>query len=359
MLTTVTAFVALVLATAGGPTASAGGCHRVAAPGGSDAGPGTAAHPYRTVQRLADSLLPGMVGCLRGGSYRVPRRGYVLRVLRGGRPGAPVTIRSWHGARARLFGTVVVEHRADHVHLVGLDIEGDGAENTVKVYGARTLIRSSRITNRGRGRSCVILGSEEGGAAREPVLLRNELYECGDKGEGNKDHAIYAAIVRGGRISRNLITDPAAYAIQLYPAAVGMRISRNFIDAGDSLRGGIVVGGSDDERAARNTIDHNVIANARTYGIALGWSGRAGAGNVVRQNCIAGAADGAIQEGPGLEVLANDVLDVSPAPLTRPSRRLVANRDPVGAALRACASLVRGGDPATAPRTRGRPRASG
>src|SRR5579883_2011471 len=42
-------------------------CDRFASPAGSDGdGAGSIASPYRTAQKLADSLAPGQVGCLRG-----------------------------------------------------------------------------------------------------------------------------------------------------------------------------------------------------------------------------------------------------------------------------------------------------
>ena len=44
-------------------------CDKVAAPSGSDSAAGTAASPYRTAQKLADSLAPGQTGCLRAGLY--------------------------------------------------------------------------------------------------------------------------------------------------------------------------------------------------------------------------------------------------------------------------------------------------
>ena len=44
-------------------------CSRFVSPSGSNSAPGTEQLPYRTVQRLADKLLPGETGCLRGATY--------------------------------------------------------------------------------------------------------------------------------------------------------------------------------------------------------------------------------------------------------------------------------------------------
>ena len=48
-------------------------CTKVASTTGSDSAAGTAASPYRTVDRLADSLQPGQTGCLRAGTFERER----------------------------------------------------------------------------------------------------------------------------------------------------------------------------------------------------------------------------------------------------------------------------------------------
>src|SRR5690349_24887022 len=71
-------------------------CNKVAAPNGSDNAAGNEDAPFRTAQVLADSLTPGQTGCLRGGTYSED-----LTIRQGGNAGAPVTIRSFPGERAR------------------------------------------------------------------------------------------------------------------------------------------------------------------------------------------------------------------------------------------------------------------
>ena len=59
---------------AAGPAAAMSpisGCTHYAAPGGSDANPGTLRAPFRTAQKLATAILPGETGCLAGGTYTV------------------------------------------------------------------------------------------------------------------------------------------------------------------------------------------------------------------------------------------------------------------------------------------------
>ena len=58
--------VALSLVVITPAAASAAPCDRVAAPGGSDAGPGSAEQPFATAAKLEASLSDGQVGCVRG-----------------------------------------------------------------------------------------------------------------------------------------------------------------------------------------------------------------------------------------------------------------------------------------------------
>src|SRR5213594_1008815 len=96
----------LALAALGTGTAAADDptCTRVAAPGGSDSAAGTEAAPYRTAQRLVDSLSAGDVGCLRAGTYHED-----VTFNRGGSgETARVTIRSYAGERATVSGRVYI-----------------------------------------------------------------------------------------------------------------------------------------------------------------------------------------------------------------------------------------------------------
>jgi Right handed beta helix region len=260
-------------------------CDRVASPSGSDRNRGTRAAPYRSAQALADVLKPGQTGCLRAGTYR--DRQYVLAVQRSGRRGAPITIRSYPGERARLLGITQIAGRARWVVLSGLDFEGDGSQNTIKVYGSDVTIESSDITNGRRGLSCLLLGSAAEGTAERPLIRRNRLHDCGDPAHGNKDHGIYAAYTSGGRITRNYFSDSAAYAIQFYPSAQGMRFDHNVIDGGgDSVRGGIVFGGDSRHASSDDLVDHNVIAFAASGGVTSDWEGPQKKRNVARDNCL-------------------------------------------------------------------------
>jgi hypothetical protein len=281
--------------------AAGAGCSRYAAPSGSDRGQGTRKRPFESPQRLVESLRPGQTGCLRGGVYDEADDGYVLRFERAGRPSARITVRSHPGERARLVGIVNVTSGADWVTLSDVDVEGDGSQNTIKVYAANVLIEDNDITNKLRGESCLILGSNDGaGGAVRTIVRRNRFFDCGSPANDNKDHAIYAARLSDGRIERNLFVNSAGKTIQLYPNSDRTVVVRNVIDGGqDTVRGGIAIGGDDDFASSDNLVERNIIAHAFDYGVYANWGSRVGSGNVVRSNCIwdSGTADVDADEG--------------------------------------------------------------
>jgi Right handed beta helix region len=270
-------------------------CTRVAAPDGSDRSRGTLKRPFATVQRLADSLRPGQVGCLRGGAYTETDDDYALSLERGGTRGAPITIRSFPGERAKIVGIVSVADDVSFVRLSKLAFEGTGDHNTVKIYGDDVVLEDSTITNLGRGDSCVMLGSTSGGVAYRPIVQRNRIHDCGDE-EKPWGHGIYASQVVEGRITRNVFWNSYGYAIQVYPNSQRSLVSHNVIDGGGlSNRGGITVGGNDEHASNGNVVEHNIIAFAATYGVSA--QDERGSGNVVRFNCFWQNRDGNLDEG--------------------------------------------------------------
>ena len=101
-------------------------------------------------------------------------------------PGAPLTLRSYPGERARLVGIIDIRHGSDYITLSGLDIEGTGEDgaNTIKIYSRGVVLEESDITNAWRGRSCLILGNNEGGGQAVATIVRgNTFHECGNPDE--------------------------------------------------------------------------------------------------------------------------------------------------------------------------------
>ena len=280
-------------------------CARVAAPGGSDSGDGTVGRPFRTARRLVQSLRAGETGCLRKGRYAG-----AVKFARSGRRSAPIRLRSYPGERARLVGLVWIAKTADHVHITHMEIVGDGTENTVQVYGDDAKIAALDITNRRRGRSCLILGSNAGyGQAERPVVSRNFFHDCGSPANSYEDHAIYVENAADGLIIDNVIVNPAAFAIQFYPNAQRMRFAHNVVDVQRGIRGGVIFAGDRRHRSNDNVVERNVITHAATFGISGYWESGSGSGNVARHNCLWGAGEAEVGTTVGFTATDNVVAD--------------------------------------------------
>jgi hypothetical protein len=288
-------------------TAGAANCGRYAAPWGDDRARGTKTRPFRTAQRLVDALRRGETGCLRAGEYEAGGEDYVLTFPRAGTARRPIRISSARGELATLKGIVLVPEGSDHVALSDVRVVGDGSMNTIKVYAAATVLEDNDITNGSRGRSCVILGSDDVARASRTLVRRNFFHDCGDPANGNKDHAIYAAHVVDARIRGNLFVNPSGYAVHLYPDAQGAMVSNNVIDGGpDTVRGGIVIAGDDDYQPAGNVVRRNVIAFSADDNLKLEVG--EGSDNAARDNCLWEAGDEPISNTGGT-VTGNVVAD--------------------------------------------------
>jgi hypothetical protein len=290
------------------PLPPPGACARFASVSGSDGNVGSLVSPFRSPQRLADSLAAGETGCLRGGVYDNGAT-YVVRFGRGGSAGAPITIRSYPGERARLVGIVYVPRGSNHVTLAAVDVEGRGSQNTVQVNAEDFTLEDSDLTNAWRGNSCLMLGDPGYGRAVRTIVRRNRFHECGNLSHGNKDHAIYAGYVSDAQIVDNLFWNSAAYAIQLYPDAQRTRFAHNVID-GDSpsVRGGLIFGGEGSYASSNNTVEQNIITYA-TVNIEYWWGGTIGSGNIARNNCLWAGRSGNISSQVGFTASNNLTAD--------------------------------------------------
>src|SRR5262249_43523043 len=159
-----------------------------------------------------------------------------------------------------------------------------GRSNTIQILGAAdVVIQDSDITNKWRGRSCLIIGDPSAPAAVRPVIRRDRFHECGSLANGNQDHAIYAASVVDGKITDNVFWNIAAYALQLYPNAQRTLFAHNVIDGGSpSVTGGVIFGGDAGDASSGNVVEHNVLADSTRYNIESWWGGAVGTGNVAR-----------------------------------------------------------------------------
>ena len=279
-------------------------CARFATPHGSDRAGGSARHPFRTAQRLANSLRPGEVGCLRGGVYRGD-----LGFRHGGRPSLPITLRSAPGERATIIGRVYMPKQADYVRLTFLSLDGRNSEDlpspTVDSTGDEFLYDD--VTN-DHTAICYELGSAPPyGAAANTLIQHNHIHDCGTMPGNNHEHGIYVGNSVGARILGNVIYDNADRGIQLYWNAQQTVISGNIIDHNGQ---GIIISGAGGFASSNNRIVHNVITNSTSRAdVGSYWPAgtRKGTGNVVAANCLYGR-HGTIDHSAGGFVARNNVI---------------------------------------------------
>ncbi|MDQ3935592.1 MAG: right-handed parallel beta-helix repeat-containing protein [Actinomycetota bacterium] len=294
--------------------AGASACDRVAAPGGSNTAAGTEAAPYATFQKLADSLAPGQVGCLRGGTYSEQ----TVTLNRGGTgEDARVVIKSFPGERAKHVGRLYVPDRANFVTVEQLDLDGSTAERcpsgatcnrlpSPTVNGDDIVFQDNDVTNQHQA-ICFNLGNSSYGTARRVLIRRNRIHNCGILPANNHDHGIYLTETEDVRILDNVIYDNADRGIQMYPNADRTVIRGNIIDGNGQ---GIIFSGVGDSVSSDNVVENNIVTNAKLrYNIESWYPDLIGTGNVARDNCVYGGERGDVSSQVGFVATRNLVAD--------------------------------------------------
>lgn len=295
------------------PAAVAAGCDRVASPSGSDAAAGSEAAPFRSAQKLVDSLTAGQSGCLRAGSYTQN-----VKIARGGSAGAPLVLRNWPGEHATLVGRLWVAKGANHVTVEHLYLNGRNAGQlpSPTINAANTTFRHNDVTNRHTG-ICFSLGASSvgndpiWGRATDTVIEHNRIHDCGRLPATNQDHGIYIEASDRVVIRHNWIHDNADRGVQLFPDAQNTNVTNNVIDNNGE---GVNIGGDGGLASSNNTIANNLITNSTIRANVETWWGDSpvGHGNVVRGNCLANGKGGEL-DGVGHGFSANRNLEARPA----------------------------------------------
>jgi nitrous oxidase accessory protein NosD len=260
-----TALAALAVSAA--PASAAGGCDQVASPG-----PGA-------VQRLVDSLRPGQVGCLHGGSYSGD--------VKVATPG--ITLTRFASEHALVRGRFWIARGADGVTVEGLYLDGTNRDAlpSPTVNADNATFRRNDVTNNHHS-ICFDLGHPQWGRADDARIELNRIHDCGRMPATNHDHGIYVAVASNTLIRGNWIYDNADYGIQLYPNAQSSHVVGNVIDGNGE---GITFSGEYGVTSNGNVVEGNVIANSKVRNNVESWYPRGnpiGRGNVVRSNCIKG-----------------------------------------------------------------------
>ena len=271
--------VALILGSAPPHAASAAPsrtkCDRFASPKGTDASPGTFARPYRTVQKLVETLGRGQTGCLRGGRYR---QGEVT-IRRNG-----IRLTSYRRERATLIGRLRVN--ADAVTVTRLRLDGRNPRDlpSPTINADDATFRGDDVSSRGTA-SCFLLGGTT--EVRHPIIEGNRIHDCG-VATTDYDHGIYMSDVDGAVITGNTIYDNGSRGVKVGPDSQGAVIRANLID-GNPI--GLTFSGDDSSASSHNVVVHNVIANStRWWNVQSYWSGQEGTDNILRRNCVHGGS---------------------------------------------------------------------
>ncbi|WP_217914882.1 right-handed parallel beta-helix repeat-containing protein [Miltoncostaea marina] len=268
---------ALVALAPADQAAAAPACTKFAASAGSDSAAGTQSAPYRTVQKLADSLGAGQVGCLAAGEtfggVKITRDGITLTSAPG-------------GAKATVRGSLWVTDAADDVTIENLVLDGSGTSARVSfdTQGDRTRFLGNDITNRNTA-ICLHVGSNIGsGIAYDVVIDGNRIFDCGRMPATGFDHGIYVNHAYDTRITNNLIYDNADYGVHLYPGANRTYVANNVIDGNGR---GITFSSEGSLTSSDNVAENNIISNSlQTTNVESWWGGPVGRNNVARANCL-------------------------------------------------------------------------
>jgi hypothetical protein len=281
-----------------------GGEARFVAPDGDDSGPGSLEHPWRTIQKAADSAPAGGTIHIRGGTYHEKVRVNVSGSEAAGfitfRPfGAEAVIVDGSGVPGRnLF---LLQDRS-HVRIIGLELRNNlncnfAAAVWIQGHGERLEVRNCRI-HEIRGRDAMgiaVYGNDRAAPIRRLVIAGNEIYDC--------DPAWSEALALNGNVVDFQVRDNTVRDVNNI-GIVCIGGERTCPDPElDRARQGVVAGNTvyharssyEDGYAAGIYIDGGcdiVLERNRVFACDLGIEvgcenkGRVAAGNVVRDNLI-------------------------------------------------------------------------
>lgn len=248
-------------------------CAHYASGSGNDHANGSAAHPFRTVQRLVSSLGKNATGCIGGGSV------FTERVI----IPSPVTLRVIGTGASTLVGGLTIGPHAVGTVVTGLSIRGYGSGRAAIVVQANDVtISHDQITGSAylnRNTACVFLDGTRGA-----VVDANKISACSRATKSDiSAPGIFVGSAYEAHVTNNLIVDTPGYGIVLGPNAQRTRVLRNLVD-GDT--GSLLITGNTKTSSSNNVVENNIFSNANGDNVAASWSGIVGKGNAVVSNCI-------------------------------------------------------------------------
>jgi parallel beta-helix repeat protein len=297
----------LVPAASGAADPASPACDLVAAPNGSDSGPGTLAAPFQTAQKLVTSLQPGQTGCLRAGTYTES-----VTFRHGGTASAPITLTSYPGENATVVGRIYVAEGADYTTITGLKLDGvNAARQQSPMIDANHVTFSYDDVTNDHTSICFGIGSATWGWATGTLITHSRIHDCGVLPATNYQHGFYIGGATDTTIEWNLIYANADRGIQLYPEADYTTIDHNIIDDNGE---GIIISGTDGVASSYTNVYDNVVSDSNQRDDVQSWwpaGNPVGVGNTVHDNCVWGGRQGTIDTSGG-GFTAQDNLTVNP-----------------------------------------------
>ncbi len=237
-------------------------------PSGSDRADGSKKHPWKTLERATQQVLPGntvhvMPGIYRSdGEFKTPASGFPGNRIR------YVSEEKW-GAKLRSSkpgNSAVWWNLGNYVDIEGFDISGNGA---VGIYntGSFTRIIGNHVHDI-PAPGCPANGGagiHDGNyAGSDDEITGNTVNDIGDPSTlCMRVHGIYHANLRG-KIIGNVAYHNQGWGIHLWHAATGVTITDN--EVYDNSYGGIVVGAdSVDFPGHYGSNDNSIVSNNKVY----------------------------------------------------------------------------------------------
>jgi Right handed beta helix region len=264
---------------------------------GSDSNPGTAAAPWRTIQKALDTLQPNQKALVRGGTYVEN-----LHMSRAGTASGPISVEAHPGEDPILqsAGSHPLEVSSDGgwFRFRGLTIQDSPGTSggNVDVYGHHVEISSNEIRqSRDQG-----IYTDEG--SQDVYILGNWIHHNG-QGIQHQSHGIY---LQGNDhlVSTNVIHDhPEGFGIQVYDKNSRSIVVNNTVVA--SGYSGIVIGGSGGVDNIR--VHNNIFAFNDQWGIK--HDSDCPSSTLADHNVIWANGYDPVEEGcPGLDTSGGNVL---------------------------------------------------
>jgi hypothetical protein len=214
------------------------------------------------VQSFVNSLAPGDVGCLHGGTYT---GGTMVTWTASGTSTAPVTVTSYPGEQAEIVGTTFYLEGSYQVmrDLTVRDVtytDGDG----IAVSGNGNRVEHNVVTN--IYRDGILLHTD----ASNAVIAGNDVSEVGQAGS-NQDHGIYVQ-GDGHLVINNVFSQiRGGYGIHVYPSSSNITIAQNTV-VNSQTRSGILI----DTTGGNIIVVNNIVTDNVEYGISNNQCGLGG-----------------------------------------------------------------------------------